>query len=431
MAWPECPAVARKGDTPVVRRTILVTAALIVSACSSNTETPDQATPSPTESVATTSAQPDRSTESAAVERVATDTIVGRTNVDASGNRYLPGILDLSSTPTTIQLPFEAIWVLPLADSSLIVVDETGSALSVQLDGSTATAGSVDPTVAPLAILQGDDVTLVPSTAGVDSDVPDASLVEAGGTMAWYDGATDRVPHGALGDTTESTRLVIQRRQVGDPMDDTGEQIIANERVVIDLEDDPSSPVFEGLSPLLADVDGDGSIDVLTTISDAATGARLAVFDTNGELLAESDPIGRGNRWRHQIAVAPTDPNGDSNEVIEVQTPHIGGLLQFHRLGEGDLGLQFQIGDFQSHELGSRNLDGAVVFDADDDGAPEVVVPTQSRDALAIVDSTPADDGPLMIDLGGATVSSNLALGETEDGLRFAVALSDGRLLVW
>jgi len=188
--------------------------------------------------------------------------------------------------------------------------------------------------------------------------------------------------------------------------------------------------VFEGLTPLLADVDGDGEVDVLTTISDRDGGARLAVFGANGELIAESEPIGRGNRWRHQIAVAPTGPNGEV-EVIEVQTPHIGGLLQFQRLEGTALSLQFQVGEFRSHVLSSRNLDGAVVFDGDGDGQPEAIVPTQSLDAIAVVDGEPADGGPMLIDLGGATVSSNLALGEIDTGLRFAVALNDGRLLLW
>ena len=423
-----------------MRRSLLVSLVLLLGACSSTSEESAENT-APTEEPEKNADNADRDPTAVSVEgqesTPAPDrVVVGRTNVTASGNRYLAGTLDLTSTPTTIDLPFEAVWVLPIADGSLIVVDESGAALAVSPDGSSSAIGSVDASVAPLAVEQGTEegiaIVLVPNTSGVDSDLPDASTVEADGVMAWYDGATDRVPHGALGDTTESTRLVIQRRQVGDPMDDAGDEIVASDRIVVDLEADPSSPVFEGLSPLLGDVDGDDVVDILTTISDTDTGARLAVFNINGELVAESDPIGQGNRWRHQIAVAPTNPNGGGvNEVIEVETPHIGGLLQFRAFGDGDLPVQFQTGTFQSHVLGSRNLDGAVVFDADGDRSPEVVVPTQGRDALAIVDSEPTDDGPLLIDLAGATVSSNLALGETEDSLRFAVALSDGRLLVW
>ncbi len=354
---------------------------------------------------------------------------VGRTNVQASGNRYLPGTLDLSAEPTTLELPFATTWVLPLSDGSLIAVGEDGTSLAVTLDGTTTTLASVDPTVAPLAYERDGEIVLAPATVGVDSDLPDASVVSGDGVTAWYDGATERVPHGALGDTIESTRLVIVRAVIN-PKNAASGSLADEDLIVVDLEDDPTQPVFEGLTPLLADVDGDGEVDVLTTISDGESGARLAVFGINGELIAESEPIGRGNRWRHQIAVAPTGPNGEV-EVIEVQTPHIGGLLQFQRFDGEALALQHQIGEFRSHVLSSRNLDGAVVFDGDGDGQPEAIVPTQGMDAIAVVEPVPTDDGPVLIELGGATVSSNLALGEIETGLRFAVALSDGRLLVW
>lgn len=361
--------------------------------------------------------------------------VVGRTNVHASGNRYLSGSLDLTAEPTSIELPFPAVWLLPLDDGSLIVVGADGSAAMVASDQSIAPLRSVDPSIAPLAISEGGEIVLFPGSEGVESDLPDASEVEDGAVRAWFDGATERLPHGALGDVTESTRLVIVRRLVSDPMDDTGEAVAGQESVVVDLENDATGSVFEGLAPLLADVDGDGTVDVLTTISDSETGARLAVFSTGGELLAQSEPVGRGNRWRHQIAVAPTGPNGEL-EVIEVQTPHIGGLLQFQRVDGETLALQHQIGDFQSHVLGSRNLDGAAVFDADGDGQPEAVLPTQDRTSLAIVDAVPAEGGPELIDLtganaNGATVLSNLALVQTDDGLLFAVGLDDGRLLVW
>lgn len=357
--------------------------------------------------------------------------IVGRTNVQASGNRYLPGSLDLTQSPDSIDLPFIAAWLLPLADGSIIAVSADGSAVVVALDGTTSELPSIDDaSVAPLAIETDGSITLIPGTDGTESDVPDNHEVQATNLRAWFEGATERVPHGALGDTTESTRLVIVRRLISDPMDDTGEPLLSQERVVVDLEADPTQSVFEGLAPLLADVDGDGDIDVLTTISDGETGARLAVFGVDGELLGESEPIGQRNRWRHQIAVAPIGPNGEL-EVVEVQTPHIGGLLQFQRFEDGALTLQHTIGEFRSHVLSSRNLDGAVVFDADGDGQPEAVVPTQSLGAVAVVDSVPADGGPALIELDGAVVSSNLALGEIEGGLIFAVALDDGQLLTW
>lgn len=430
---------ARGRDTPVVRGNswlfTLFIAAFVLASCSSDSgdAAPDDAQSEPSSGIEPSDSMDDEAVvvQADAGGRSDDRIIVGRTNVQASGNRYLPGTRDLANTPASIDLPFVAVWVLPLTDGSLVIVGEDGTAAVIGPDETVTELDPVDPTVRPLAFQDGDAIVLVPASEGVDSDVPDATEVQDGGTRAWFDGATERVPHGALGDTIESTRLVVVQRVVSDPMDDSGDPLVGGERVVVDLEDDPTQPVFEGLSPLLADVDGDGTVDILTTISDSDTGARLVVFNLSGERIAESEPIGQGNRWRHQIAVAPTNPNGGIDEVIEVVTPHIGGALQFRRFGDGGLGLQFQTSAFNSHELGSRNLDGAVVFDADGDGQPEAVVPVQDRTAIAVVDSEPADGGPTLIDLGGATAVSNLALVDTEAGLQFAVALSDGRLLVW
>lgn len=413
---------------------LLISVPLLLVACTSGGGS-DATASSTVDTTLDQDSQVDR-VESAESESAATDASdrpvpIGRTNVSSSGNRYLPGSLDLTTQPQTIASPFPAVWVLPLGNGSLIAVGEDGSAVAIDTDGVATDLSPVDPTVRPLAFRDGDSIVLSPANVGVDSDLPDATEVSSGTTRAWFDGATERVPHGALGDRIESTRLIIERRVVSDPMDDAGDPLIGNERIVVDLADDPTQSVFEGLSPLLADVDGDDTIDVLTTVSDGETGARLVVFDTSGRQIAASEPIGQRNRWRHQIAVAPTGPNGGANEVIEVETPHIGGLLQFRRFNDGDLALQYQTAEFRSHVLGSRNLDGAVVFDADNDGAPEVVVPSQDLSEIGIVDAEPAEDGIPFIDLDGGTVSSNLALGETDDGLMFAVGLSDGRLLVW
>lgn len=413
-------------------RRLLVCFALLAAACSSTAD--PSATvldgPGPGSSSAD---QSEAGADSAEFDdaAVASDaSVVGRTNVTSGGNRYLPGSLDLADLPEVIQLDSPAIWILPLDDGSLVTVAADGSASQRNSDGEVVDLDRVDPSVRPLAYRDGDTVTLAPANADVASDLPDATEVGEDGVRAWFDGATDRVPHGALGDTTESTRLVIARRVVSDPMDDAGDPLVSEAMTVVDLEDEPNQPVFEGLSPLLADVDGDGVTDVVTTISDRQVGARLAVFDQAGQPVAESQPIGQGNRWRHQIAVAPTGPDGQL-EVIEVQTPHLSGDLQFQRFDGGTLMLQHTLSGFRSHVLGSRNLDGAVVFDADGDGDPEVVVPALDLTTLAVVEPGPGGNRVLSIDLAGSTVSSNLALANTDAGLVFAVGAADGTIRVW
>jgi hypothetical protein len=66
-----------------------------------------------------------------------------------------------------------------------------------------------------------------------------------------------------------------------------------------------------------------------------------------------------------------------------VTTPHIGGALTAYRRAGGSLVRVARAPGYSSHAIGSRNLEQALIADLDGNGAPEVVVPRQSRDALA------------------------------------------------
>lgn len=81
----------------------------------------------------------------------------------------------------------------------------------------------------------------------------------------------------------------ISRRSVEIPAGFDGNQIV----------------VLEGLSPIWVDLDGDGRREIIVTISDARLGARLVVFDEQGNRIASGPAIGQSHRWRHQLAVAP------------------------------------------------------------------------------------------------------------------------------
>jgi hypothetical protein len=150
--------------------------------------------------------------------------------------------------------------------------------------------------------------------------------------MYSYSNPTERYPHGALGDRIEWASLIAI-------------SLYSDDRYLLryDLAEDE---VFEGLFPLVADVDGDGKEEIVTTVSRSGSGSRLVVFghDSAGlRVIAESEPIGTGSRWLHQIAVAPFGPDGEM-EIAVVRTPHIGGIAQYYRL----------VGDRLELELGSR-----------------------------------------------------------------------------
>ena len=151
------------------------------------------------------------------------------------------------------------------------------------------------------------------------------------------------------------------------------------------------------MAPLLADIDDDGATEVLVTLSNSSGGARLVAYELDGSLLAESAPIGQGNRWRNQLAVAAFGPAGEI-EIVDVQTPHIGGILQSFQLVEVDGSASLERvaasgGRFTSHPIGTRNLDMGIALDANLDGSLDVLIATFERDRLIAMSRSTGDGG--------------------------------------
>jgi hypothetical protein len=253
------------------------------------------------------------------------------------------------------------------------------------------------------------------SEQDADEDViPGGRVVSTGFVGAVPVGPTQRYPHGVLGDDIEASALQIWT--------DYG----ANPRVEL-AEDE----VIEGISAIAAVLGDGGPLGFLVTVSNAEDGARLRAYDEQGEVIAESDPIGRGFRWLHQIGVGPTGPDGEI-EVIAVRTPHIGGVVEAYRLDGDRFERVAAIEGYSSHVIGSANLDMALLTDTDADGQLEIVVPTQAMTELAILERTA--DGFSELDrlpLDGS-LATNIAAAVDRDGhLNLAVGTADGRLRVF
>lgn len=376
----------------------------------------------------------------------------------ADGNRFVSGSGSFPREPETVALAEKPAWLLAVPDGDAVVwvvVAESGTVSAFHrsqgelvprpvnlesLPAGTPPAAAVGPAgilllappppsasvfTNPIALSDG-GLAFVSADGSVVSvtgegnrtfeieALPDSRLVTTDGLLAVLTGPTDRYAHGVLGDAIEASSLTVL-----DPERQTVEQVVEFEGSVV-----------EGISPMWADIDDDAVAELVVTLSDSAGGARLAVVSESGAIAAESDPIGQASRWRHQIAAGPLGPNGET-ELVEVVTPHLGGIVTFHRLDGSDLVEVASIGGFTSHELGSRNLDMAIVADADGDGRFEVVIPNQRRTELAGIQRT--DDGAAVVwsvELEGEIVT-NIAAADIGGSLVLAVGTDDGRLLVW
>jgi hypothetical protein len=229
--------------------------------------------------------------------------------------------------------------------------------------------------------------------------------------------ATRVYPHNVLGDTVEAASVsLIQTEPIF--------QLLWTAPM-------PDGRVVEGLSPIWADLDGNGIREILVTTANEESGAQIMVFNENGERIAAGPAIGRGFRWRHQLAVAPFDPDG-SLLLVDVLTPHHEGIVEFSVWVEDRLEVLTLLEDQSSHMLGSRNLDMALAGDFDGDGVPELVIPNQAMNRLAYIQYAGGEAEVLFENVLEAKLLTNLAGVTLQDGsLALAVGLAGGVLRVW
>ncbi len=437
---------------------LLIAIALILTACGASE--PEPATPP-----ATAAAQTLRSI--AALDQPSLDADTGHTYVRSDGNRYGVGRAGLpNSSPTDISVGGTPVWVVgaPFGDGLLwAVVLQTGESRAYI----SATGSKIEEVVLPVVgrsvtpptlIVDGDRVRLLradetqnslspPVYAGLspafafldDGDLlfqeggrvngrsldppPDARLLtDEIGRLLLLTGATERYPHGVIGDRIEASGFRLYSETLRD-----------DEAVDVSLEGDF---VFEGSSPIWTDLDGDGDREIILTRSDAANGAQLVVYDETGALIARGPAIGRGSRWRHQIAAAPFGPGG-AVEIVDVLTPHIGGVIEFFRLAGSELVLTASLPGYSSHRIGSRNLDMAAAADFDGDGRVELLLPDDSVSRLAAIRRTLTGTG----DNGAeevwslelpAGMSTNLGVATRADGrIEVAIGFDNETLRIW
>lgn len=177
---------------------------------------------------------------------------------------------------------------------------------------------------------------------------------------------TTEYKHGVLGDTIEAKTLSII------------------EGINIDVINF-SPQVFEGLYPLVADVNGDGEKEIITTLSGNGAGAQIVVYSQTGVRLVSTLALPSG--WRHVLTVAPFGPNREI-ELVDISKPHVLREVEFFQYRESTLVKVASIQGYSTHKIGSRNLK---IFEvAEIDGRYLLLVPTADFRSVAAIGRTPS-----------------------------------------
>ncbi|MEQ8290603.1 MAG: VCBS repeat-containing protein [Roseovarius sp.] len=159
---------------------------------------------------------------------------------------------------------------------------------------------------------------------------------------------TDEYGHGVLGDLRDAKALTIHLRIPGDS------RITCPAEVIL-----PQGEVFEDIAPRLADLDGDGLPEIVAVQSNAATGAKLAVYDRRARLVAATPHIGQRHRWLAPVAVADLDGDGHV-ELAYVDRPHLTKRLRVWRFRGGKLEHVADSEGFTNHRIGWDFIAGGV-----------------------------------------------------------------------
>jgi hypothetical protein len=263
-----------------------------------------------------------------------------------------------------------------------------------------------------LGLLTGDESLVVEVDA-----LPDARILsDDTGRLMFLSSPTTQYPHGVLGDAIEAKGITWV---------DARFRPITSKEILI-----PEGDVIEGIAPIWVDMNGDGSREIIVTQSNPQEGARIVIYREDGSVFAESRSIGQGFRWIHLIAVGQFIEGGP-REVATVRTPHIGGVLEIYGLEGDQLVIQAELGGYSSHQIGSRNLDGAVAVDLDGDGQYEIIVPSQEQTSVAAIQLA---DGRLQVawsETLQSKINTNIAASELPGGgFALGLGLEEGVLKI-
>ena len=184
--------------------------------------------------------------------------------------------------------------------------------------------------------------TAYPASLAVDPDTDGAIA------RAWFDDPVTRYRHFVLGRQHEPETLWV---------DAPGNRGLCGHALTLDADH-----VFEDVAPRLADLDGDGTNEVIVARSHRQLGAQLAVYRWSGTdlVLAATTPyIGRPHRWLAIVGAADLDRDGRI-EIAYVDRPHLARTLRVWRYQDGTLTEVAAVTGLTNHRIGEGRISSAL-----------------------------------------------------------------------
>lgn len=287
-------------------------------------------------------------------------------------------------------------------------IDAQPTALNINWSIEEITNGSVPPEIVV-------DARDVPRTNGL----PDGRIAVLDNNQdikeAWYSEPTERYRHAVLGDGIEAGALKIK----------TTRGATFTFRL-------PRTEVFEDITPRIADLDDDGTNEVITILSKRGEGASVAVFGLVGDAFVKKSQtpfIGRDNRWLN-IAGINRFVGRRSMEIVVVETPHLAGLFKVYAYSNGKDTMRAggQIPGFSNHQIGSRELHLSATAFINADPLPDLLIPSLDRRTLYGVSIGAGQFQVLTRIPLPARINRAIAVDGEATNLEITVGLDDGKI---
>lgn len=190
----------------------------------------------------------------------------------------------------------------------------------------------------------------------------------------------------------------------------------------------PEDEVFEDRIPRLADLDGDGSDEIVLVRTSARQGTSLVVIAQRGgqlAIIAQSPSTGGPHRWLNPAGIA--DFNGDGRlDVAYVQQPHAVGLLRVFTLSGGALKEIAAFPGVSNHAAGSNQQGMSVIADFDGDRIADLALPSFDRRSLMFISFSGGPHVLKRVPLAEAA-TTNFKLAQDAGGPAVVVGLPGGR----
>ncbi|MBO9412884.1 VCBS repeat-containing protein [Ruegeria sp. R8_2] len=175
-------------------------------------------------------------------------------------------------------------------------------------------------------------------------------------TRAHFTDPTTRYAHGVLGDFVEYGGLEMRIEDASSQAPLRLQPIYEWTTHSIKL---PPDRVFEDLEPRLADVDLDGTNEVIVVESSVHEGAQLAIYNARGEKVAATPHIGTRFRWLAPIGAADLDGDGHV-EIAYIDRPHLAKTLRIWRFKDGALTEIAALPGLTNHKIGEDFISGGI-----------------------------------------------------------------------